>query len=136
MHTTNITILERQIEELVRAQVGAIERAAAAAVERACRRAPIAAAKRRTGAARSQAERAASQRRTPEELSALAEQLYQAICAHPGAPMSELAAKMGATPRELNLPAKQLRLTGRIRSAGQRSATRYFPRIPKAAASS
>lgn len=132
MHTTNTSLLESQIEHLVRAQVAAIERAAAAAVERACRQVSKVTPKPRPGSAHAREERRSSQRRAPAELQGLAERLHEAICAHPGAPMSELAAHVGATPRELNHPAKLLRLAGRLRSVGQRSATRYYPRIPKA----
>lgn len=134
MHTTNTTVLESQIEQLVRAHVAAIERAAAAAVERACRPVPKAVRKHRAHPATVQAERRSGPRRTPAELSALAERLHEAICDHPGALMSELAARVQATPGELNQPAKQLRLAGRMRSVGQRGATRYYPRNPKTTA--
>jgi hypothetical protein len=136
MHTTDTTVLESQIEHLVRAHVAAIQRAAAAAVERACRRVSGATPKHQPGTSHARAERRSSQRRAPTELRALAERLHEAICERPGAPMSELAARVGATPSELNQPAKQLRLAGRMRTVGQRSATRYYPRIPKPAANS
>jgi hypothetical protein len=134
MHTTTTTVLESQIEHLVRAHVAAIQRAAAAAVERACRQVPMAAPKPRATSNPPAERKSSGPRRAPTELSVLAERLYEAICTHPGAPMSELAAQMGLTPRELNQPAKQLRLAGRMSSVGQRSATRYYPRNPKTAA--
>ena len=64
----------------------------------------------------------------------LSERLYGAIIANPGATMTVLAAHVGASARELNRSATLLRRTGRVRSAGQRQATRYFPTANKAAA--
>jgi hypothetical protein len=46
--------------------------------------------------------------------------------------MSTLASRVGVSTRELNRPAMQLRRTGRVRSVGQRAATRYFPMPSKA----
>ena len=80
--------------------------------------------------------RTSGPRRAPAELSALSERLYAAICAHPGAAMGVLAAEIGATPRDLNRPATQLRRAGRVRSVGQRQSTRYFPMATKPAARS
>jgi predicted Zn-dependent protease len=126
MRKANLGNLELQIEELVGEHVAALRRTATSAVERAF-------ARMAGGKARSEQQRASStvrvagQRRAPEELTALSDRLYAVICAHPGATMVTLAAEMGATARELNRPARQLRRTGRVRSAGQRQATRYFP---------
>jgi len=136
MHTTNIGVLESQIEELVRAHVAAIQRAAAAAVERGCRQVSSARPKVRSGTVSAASKRVAGPRRAAAELAALAERLYEAIRANPGAAMSALAAHVGATPRELNQPAKHLREAGRVRSVGKRSATRYFPMVSKAGARS
>jgi hypothetical protein len=135
MHT-KIGNLESQIEELVRAHVAAIRRSAAAAVERGCGQVSSATPKVRSGTVSAASKRVASPRRAPAELAALAERLYEAICANPGAAMSTLAARIGATPRALNQPATQLRECGRMRSVGQRSAARYFPMLPKASARS
>jgi len=38
-----------------------------------------------------------------------------------------IAPTVGATPRELRRPSLLLRRAGRVRSVGQRHATRYFP---------
>ncbi|SRR6266542_2436284 len=130
MSMAKIGDLELQIEELVREHVAALRRTATAAVERAFARASGGKAKSGSGTS---TVREMGQRRAPEELTALGERLYAAICAHPGASMPTLAAEMGATPRELNRPATQLRRTGRVRSVGQRQATRYFPMSAKAA---
>lgn len=64
----------------------------------------------------------------------LTERLYGAIVANPGATMTVLAAHVGASARELNRSATLLRRAGRVRSAGQRQTTRYFPTASKAAA--
>jgi hypothetical protein len=124
MSKTRIGDLEQQIESLVRDHVAALRRTAEAAVARAFSRAS--ATGRRSGTPRR-----SGPRRAPAELSALSERLYAAICAHPGAAMSTLAAELGATPRELTRPAMQLRRAGRVRSVGQRQATRYFPMAAK-----
>lgn len=60
-------------------------------------------------------------------MAGLSDRLYSAVCANPGALMTVLAAHVGATARELNRPALLLKRTGRVRSAGQRQQTRYFP---------
>lgn len=60
-------------------------------------------------------------------MAALAERLHAAICAHPGAAMTTIAGELGVSPRELNRPALQLKRAGRLRTAGQRQGTRYFP---------
>jgi hypothetical protein len=41
--------------------------------------------------------------------------------------MAVIAPAVGATGRELNLPATSLRNKDRVRSVGQRQYTRYFP---------
>ena len=74
-----------------------------------------------------------SRRRAPEELAELAERLFQAVSAKPGATMSTLASIVGATPKALGRPAALLKRTGRVRSAGQRQTTRYFPMTSKSA---
>src|SRR5690606_33052362 len=65
--------------------------------------------------------------RSPDEVAALAERLYAAICAQPGAGMVALAKEVGASVRELHHPMTRLKARGRIRSVGKRRLTRYFP---------
>ncbi len=76
-----------------------------------------------------------AKRRTPAEMTALGEQLYDVVCAKPGETMVVLAAKVGASARELHRPMSVLKRDGRIRSVGARSFTRYFPMTNGAAAS-
>lgn len=131
MSTAKIGDLEIQLEELVREHVAGLRRAAAAAVERA-----FGPASGRKGPRTKSVGREAGHRRAPEEVATLGERLYAAICTHPGAAMTTLAGEVGATPRELNRPATQLRRAGRVRTVGERQGTRYFPMSAKAGARS
>jgi len=122
MNNPNQTLSE-QIERLVREHIEASRRAAAAAVERAfC----AASSSPRSMPTRSAA-RTVRTRRASTEVAALAQRLYEAVCAQPGETMSVLGPELGATPRELHLPMKQLKHAGRVRSVGERHQTRYFP---------
>jgi hypothetical protein len=118
--------IESTVEQLVREHLAAMEAAASAAVREGMRRATRAPSTRpdRGGGSR---RRAGSHRRTPEELAGLEEQLYAAICAHPGETMSVIAPSAGSSPRELARPATRLREASQIRSVGRRQGTRYFP---------
>ncbi len=117
--------LEEQIEKLVRDHLAAYQKAVTAAVERAF---TSATSERRPQRRRTKAvPRARETRRSSEELATLAEQLYAAVCATPGETMMVLAAKLGTSPRSLQIPSKRLRRAGRVRSAGRRQHTRYFP---------
>lgn len=66
-------------------------------------------------------------RRASHELGELAERLFQAVNACPGETMRVLAARVGGKPRGQHRPMMQLKATGRVRSAGERNSTRYFP---------
>ena len=68
-----------------------------------------------------------SKRRTPAEVTELGERFYTILCRHPGATMAVLAPKVGASPRELHRPVALLKRAGRVRSAGLRQWTTYFP---------
>jgi len=126
MRSTKQTDLEIAIERLVREHVAALHRAAASAVARAFSK-----SKGNAGRAAPTRRRASGSRRAPNEVAALAERLYAAVSAHPGAGMSKLASLLDTSPRALNRPAIQLRRAGRLRSVGQRQATRYFPMTGK-----
>jgi hypothetical protein len=69
----------------------------------------------------------AQPRREPEEVAELAERLYSEICAQPGETMTTLAQRLAAPVKALALPASKLAKSGRIKKAGQRQFTRYFP---------
>jgi hypothetical protein len=130
MTTTTTESLEQKIEsaveQLVREHLAACEVAASAALREAFRRASSPSAHRSRTAATKRA-RASSRRRTRDEIAALEERLYEAICQRPGETMAVIAPAVGATPRELHRPATVLRRQGRVRSVGQRHGTRYFP---------
>jgi hypothetical protein len=125
MTTSTIEQLEKQIERLIREHIAACRLKAAQAVERAFASATPRAMRTSSGS------RTVSRRRASDEISALGDRLYQAVCAQPGSVMATLAPVVGATARELNLPARLLKRMGRVRSVGERQATRYFPMLSK-----
>lgn len=127
MHTnTSSQELAKQIERMVDDFVDASRIAASAAVERAFASASGKSARKRPARPRSTKQIA---RRSPGEMAALSERLYEAICAKPGETMGVIAMDIDAAPRELQVPAAGLKRAGRIRSAGQRQFTRYFPMV-------
>jgi len=65
--------------------------------------------------------------RDPAELSALTERLYGVIASQPGETMRVLASAMDCPWTELRVPMGHLVKQGRVRKAGQRKSTRYFP---------
>lgn len=117
--------IEHEVERLVREHLAACEVAAGAAVRSAFRRASSQPSK--PARTRAKGSRPASRRRTPEEIAALGERLYEVICRHPGETIAVIAPAVGASPRELRRPSVLLRRAGRVRSVGQRHGTRYFP---------
>ena len=126
MTTKTIEHLQNGIEQLVREHLVAQRAAATAAVERA-----FAAVAAPTGARATR--RAQGRRRPPTEVAGLAEQLYAAVRANPGEVMTVFAAQVGQPTRALNRPMLHLKRAGRVRSAGQRGFTRYFPMMSKSA---
>ena len=129
MTTTTIEQLEKKIDDLIRTHIADVRRKAAAAVERAFASAAVKKASPSPSAAR----RPPSRRRGAEEIGDLGARLHKAVCANPGASMTTLARSIGKTPSELEQPAKLLKRTGKIRSVGERNATRYFPLASKSA---
>lgn len=113
--------LETKLERLIREHLAEQETAARAAVARAFAAptvvAPRATARRRSGYTR----------RASSTVADLAEQLYGAVEACPGETMTVIAARVGEKPRALHRPMAHLKKTGRVRSAGERNYTRYFP---------
>ncbi len=121
MATTNTETLEAKIEAVVREHLASQRLAARAAVERAFARLvparPAAVARVRGG----------YRRRDPAQLAELAERLSEAVQACPGETMAVIAARVGQKPTALHRPMQQLKEAGRVRSAGERNFTRYFP---------
>jgi ribosomal protein L16/L10AE len=122
--TTNIEELSRKVEQVVQEHLEASRAAVTAAVQRAFGMhisAAPARARRKSRAAKSAA------RRTQQQVAEVGERLCQAVRTHPGRGMNELAAELELSPRELLRPMALLRRAGRVRSAGERNQTRYFP---------
>ena len=130
--TSNQALAER-IERLVQEHIAATRKSDQEALERAF----AAAATTQPARAPRQATKTSGRgkRRAPAEVAALSERIYEAVCAKPGETMTVLAADLGASARELHRPMAMLKRAGRIRSAGARHLTRYFPTTNGAAAS-
>jgi hypothetical protein len=128
--TANNQELGQRIERLVQEQIEAIHRAAREALERAF--APRAQATEK--AVRGSRAPRVNKRRAPAEVSALGERLYRELCAKPGEAMAVLARGLGTSVRELHRPMALLKQAGRVKSVGQRSSTRYFPKAEAASA--
>lgn len=109
--------LETKIERLVREHLAGQQLAARAAVERAFSLAP---------APRTTSRRRVTYRRR-EEVAELAERLFEAVRSLPGETMTVIAARLGQAPRVLHRPMMHLKDAGRVRCAGERNFTRYFP---------
>jgi hypothetical protein len=67
--------------------------------------------------------------RSPEEIARLGERFYAAVCDTPGETMTVLAARLGVSSRSLERPVAHLKKARRVRSAGERRFTRYFPMV-------
>ena len=128
---TSTQDLAEQIEQLVREHVTALRRLVREAVERGLTEAVEAPRQSQQRRPRAKARRS---KRRPEEIAALCERLYVAVCQMPGETMAVLASKVGATPRELAVPVARLKAAERVRSVGGRSHTRYFPMVGDAKA--
>jgi hypothetical protein len=125
----NTTDLAASIEQLVRTHISEIHRSTAAALERAFASTGAAAQPKQ----KQRTPRTKGDRRDPAKVAELAERLHAAVCATPGETMGVLAERIGATVRELNRPMNNLRRSGKLRSAGVRNRTRYFPALSRAA---
>jgi len=123
--------LARQIESLIAEFLEEHRAAASAALQRAFASAPPVGRPRAPRKAPTEID----PRRSADEMATLCDRLYNAICAQAGEAMVVLAPVVGAKPRALNLPATYLKRAGRIRTVGQRQATRHFP-MPKSSARS
>ena len=119
MTTKTPETLAMQIERLVREHLVAEQVAARAAVERAFAVEPI--------GRRKPAHRGKYVRRPASQLGELAERLWEAMRACPGETITVIAARIGEQPRLLHRPMQHLKRAGRVRSAGERNLTRYFP---------
>jgi hypothetical protein len=80
-----------------------------------------------SGKSKRRARRKPSPPRDPAVLAALTERLYEAIASQPGETMEVLAPVVGCPSRELQVSIERLLSQGRVKKAGQRRATHYFP---------
>lgn len=129
----NTSDLAASIEQLVRTHITEIHRSTAAALERAFASTGAVTRPKQKQKQKQTAARAKGDRRDPAKVAELAERLHAAVCASPGETMGVLAERVGASVRELNRPMNNLRRAGRLRSAGVRNQTRYFPALNRAA---
>ena len=130
MTAIEITTLEASGEALVRQQVAEYEAQLRAALGRRLSPAASPSSRRRSGRQKASAKRAskALPRRSAEELSALAEQFFEAVEATPGETMAALAARLELSSRALERLVQRLEHEGRIKTVGERNRTRYHAR--------
>lgn len=135
MTTKSINHLQGEIEKLVRAHLAAQKAAATAAVERAFASASARARapKPKPKPSAQSSSQGCGRRRPPTEVAGIAERLYKAVVAHPGETMAVIAADVGESALALSRPMHVLKNASRVRSAGQRQMTRYFPMSSKSA---
>jgi hypothetical protein len=110
--------IDDRVDELLNSLNVLVGELAVEALARRTRQAPKRAGKRRASA---------HPHRDPEELAELVEKLYAQICRHPGETMSTLSRHLDVPAKALSLPACKLAKAGRVKKAGQRQYTRYFP---------
>ena len=122
MTITNSEDLGKQIERVVHEYIAASRKTAELAMQRAFGMRTDRALDSRRDRPRKNAPR-----RAPKEIEAMAERLHEAVCATPGETMRVLATALDASAHELHLSMSKLKSAGRVRSAGQRHLTRYFP---------
>ena len=112
------TRIDDRIDELIGSLNALVGELALEALARRTRQAPRRAEKGRCST---------QHHRGAEEVAVLAEELYAQICKHPGETMVTLSQHMNVPAKDLSLPACKLAKAGRIKKAGQRQFTRYFP---------
>jgi hypothetical protein len=71
--------------------------------------------------------RAKGEKRSPQALTQLVGRLHSEIKAKPGLRMEQIAKAIGSTTKDLALPAKKLLAEKKIKTKGERRATKYFP---------
>ena len=118
MTTKSPETLEAKVERLVREHLAEQQLAVKAALERAFAGPTT---------PRTTVRRTPHCRRAREEVAELAERLFEAVKACPGETMKVIAPRVGEKPRALERPMKHLKDAGRVRTAGERNFTRYFP---------
>ncbi len=125
----NPTELADEIERLVASYLEEVRRSVRQSVEIALAKPPGTDSGARRTVARPKSGARSAKRRTTEELSAVRENLLEAVRVHPGDSMMALSKVVGVAARELNRPMTQLKTAGLVRSVGERNLARYFPMV-------
>jgi hypothetical protein len=74
------------------------------------------------------AKRKPGEKRTPQQLAQITEQVYNYIKANGGQGVEQIAKALATPTKELTLPIRKLLGEKKVSSKGQKRATRYFPR--------
>jgi DNA-binding NtrC family response regulator len=135
MRRMALSNFEQQIRKTIEAfveELSALVRSAAVqSVTEAFGASPVAARRGRSASAsptaRAEKARSKGQKRTPEDLAQLVEQLLNTVKTAPGQRMEQIAKTLKTSTQELALPAKKLIAEKKIRTKGERRATKYFP---------
>jgi len=98
----------------------------AAAPKRAARKA-LGVAKAGKPARQRTVARASGEKRTPEDLAKTMEMVHVAIRNSPGMGAEQLGTRLEVSTKALALPIRKLLAVKRIRSEGQKRATKYYP---------
>jgi hypothetical protein len=72
--------------------------------------------------------RKTGEKRTPQELAQITEQVWNYIKSNPGQGVEAIAKSLQTSTKELTLPIRKLLSDKKVGSKGQKRATRYFPR--------
>jgi hypothetical protein len=72
--------------------------------------------------------RKAGEKRTPQQLAQITDQVYNYIKSNGGQGVEQIAKALATSTKELTLPIRKLLAEKKIGSKGQKRATRYFPR--------
>jgi hypothetical protein len=104
------------------AKAAPAKKAAPAPAKKAAKAAPKAAAKKAAAP-----KRPVGAKRPPAELAALVDKLGAYIKGNPGQGAEAIGKALSLPTSEMTLPIKKLLAAGRIRSEGQKRATKYFP---------
>jgi DNA-binding NtrC family response regulator len=72
--------------------------------------------------------RRAGEKRSPQLLAQVTEQVYNHVKSNPNQGVEQIAKALGTSTKELTLPIRKLLSDKKITSKGQKRATRYFPK--------
>ncbi|HEY4103062.1 MAG TPA: DNA-binding protein [Polyangiaceae bacterium] len=122
------SIIENFVSELSVALVEASHAAIADALGAGTSVRAVSAGGSKSSKAPKSARRAKGAKRSPEELTALTQSLLAFVKRHPGQRIEQIAGSIGASTKDLALPAKKLIGEKKLSTKGQKRATTYFPK--------